>query len=221
MEMNREGEKSVYFLSGIGTWKAGNFFSGAMKDLTERYRVAGVRKVHTADFYPYGFMDDVLANGYSRFIARQALAVSRDMYARYLRNRGGKRAFDFIVEDYEAAGCGEIVLIGHSGGGVAAYAAGKMLHDKGYSIDKVIMVGSPEVWIAEDWQNRVCRVHKAGRLGDPITWFGKPSPGAPRIRSAVNIVGGHPDYFRWNSFDQDGVSNLAKTMDAIWTCLTS
>jgi hypothetical protein len=161
-------------------------------------------------------VDGVAKSGFKHFLARQALAVSLDMLARYNRNRGGKRAFSPIMEDYENHGGGGIVLIGHSGGGVAAYGAGKMLHDRGFPVEKIILVGCPGLRIADDWQERVRSIRKAGRLGDPVTWLRIPFPGAPRNQAAVNIVGWHREYFRRDLADEGGVSNLAKTMNIIW-----
>ncbi len=124
-----------------------------------------------------------------------------------------------MIRDYEKNGGGEIVLIGHSGGGVVAYGTAKMLHERGYPVDGVILVGSPELWIADDWQERVHSIRKAGRFGDPVTWWGRPCPGAPRCCETVDIVGGHPDYFRSEMKDASGISNLSKTMDGIWKWL--
>ncbi|WNQ12143.1 hypothetical protein MJA45_03585 [Paenibacillus aurantius] len=217
----RTAEKavSVYFLSGIGTWESGRMFAGAMRDIMERYRSEGYAFVHVRDLYPYGSMDGVHSKRFYRHLAKQALKVSRDMYVRYERNIGGRLAYEKIKADYDQYGSGDIILIGHSGGGIAAYNTAQLLSDDGYRVARVILVGAPEQWIHKDWHNRVHALRKAGRIGDWVTWLGKPCFGAPKVSDEVNIVGGHTDYFRWDKVDDNGVSNLQKVMDRIWQWL--
>ncbi|MEO3946146.1 thioesterase domain-containing protein [Gorillibacterium sp. CAU 1737] len=215
-EPELEPLKSIYFLSGIGTWRSGDLFGGAMKDIAARYASVGIAPVHVRDIYPYGWMDDVPLKQFYRFLARQALRVSHDMYVRYTRNRGGHRAFREIRKDYEEAGGGPIVLIGHSGGGVAAYKTAKLLTDRGYTVEAVIHIGTPTHSIADDWQDRVWTLRKAGRIGDGITWWGRPCIGAPRQSAVVAIRGGHTDYFRTDRTDAEGRSNLTLVMDKVW-----
>ncbi|MBC8080924.1 MAG: hypothetical protein H7X86_11305 [Gorillibacterium sp.] len=214
--MKRREGKSIYFLSGIGTSQRGNYFGSAMEDIVSRYRAAGIGPIHVQDLYPYGIVDGVAKRDFFRFLAYQAMQVSRDMYVRYRRNEGGLRAFKRLREDYDATGSGPIILIGHSGGGVAAYKTAKLLMDRNYPVESVILVGTPVQGIAGDWQNKVRCLGKAGRFGDPVTWWGRPCIGAPRNRATVDIVGGHPDYFCKDAIDINGVSNLSKVMDVIW-----
>jgi len=214
-----EPAKSVYFLSGIGTWRSGNPFGAAMAEIARRYTSLGVSPVHVRDIYPYGWVDDVPAERLRRFIARQALKVSRDMYVNYYRNAGGHRAFREIRRDYDRHGGGGIVLIGHSGGGVAAYKTAKLLEDRGYRVEQVILVGAPMHSIAADWQGRVKLLRKAGRIGDCVTWWGRPCFGAPREAQTVVIRGGHTDYFRTDLADAEGRSNVTLVMDRIWQWL--
>lgn len=213
MQMNG---KSIYFLSGIGMLQVGDYFAGAKQDIVNRYKAVGIDPVHVCDFYPYGYMDGVPKRESLRFLARQALKVSRDMYRRYRRNPGGLHAFRQIRADYDAHGTGAIVLIGHSGGGVAAYKTAKLLADRGYPVERVFLVGAPVQGIASDWQSKVHCLEKAGRFGDWVTWWGKPCIGSPRQRATVDIVGGHTHYFSMDAVDSEGVSNMAKVMDKIW-----
>jgi len=208
--------KSIYFLSGIGMLQVGDYFAGAKKDIVNRYKAVGIDPVHVGDFYPYGIMDGIPKRESFRFLARQALKVSRDMYRRYRRNPGGLYAFRKIRADYDMYGTGPIILIGHSGGGVAAYKTAKLLADRGYPVERVFLVGAPVQGIASDWQSKVFCLEKAGRLGDPVTWLGKPCIGSPRQRATVDIVGGHTHYFSMDAVDREGVSNLNKVMDKIW-----
>lgn len=214
--MDEAKAKTIYFLSGIGTWREGNMFSYAMDDVASRYQLEGFDRIHTLDLYPYGSMDNVPPRNRFRKLARQAAKVSRDMYARYHRNEGGRRAFLEIVEDYDRIGEGEIILIGHSGGGVAAYNTSQLLSEQGYPVDQVILVGSPEQWISKEWQNRVHSLRKTGRFGDLVTWWGRPCFGAPKQNDVVPILGGHPDYFRKDLVDESGIPNVTKVMDKIW-----
>ncbi len=214
-----EPVKSVYFLSGIGTWRSGNLFGPAMADIVRRYAAVGITPVHVRDIYPYGWMDDVPMKRFYRFLARQALRVSRDMYVKYYRNAGGYRAFREIRKDYDRCGGGSLVLIGHSGGGVAAYKTAKLLEDRGYTVEQVILVGAPVHSIASDWQGKVKSLRKAGRIGDYVTWWGRPCIGAPRKSEPVVIRGGHTDYFRTDLLDEEGRSNMSLVMDKVWSWL--
>ena len=44
---------------------------------------------------------------------------------------------------------------------------------------------------------------------------------APSLRSEVRLIGGHADYFRDSEayWDEDGKSNLQKTLDIVWNWL--
>jgi pimeloyl-ACP methyl ester carboxylesterase len=207
--------KSVYFLSGIGTWQSGNMFGPAMADIAKRYADAGFHPVHVRDLYPYGTMDGIPRNRLRNFLFSQAMKVNRDLFVKHTANAGGRYAYREIRRDLERTGDSGIVLIGHSGGGIAAYKAARLLEDDGIPVENIVLVGSPVPVVAKRWQDRVHILRKAGRFGDWITLLGK-----PRLRltpdEEVPIVGGHPDYFCPAKVDAEGVSNLSKVMDRIW-----
>jgi pimeloyl-ACP methyl ester carboxylesterase len=214
LPQNRPNSKSVFFLSGIGTWQSGNMFGPAMADIAERYTVAGYRSVFIRDLYPYGTLDGIPQHRLRNFLVSQIVKVNRDLFANHRANEGGRFVYREILRNLESDRSG-IVLIGHSGGGIAAYKAARLLEDDGISVEKVIMVGSPVPVVARNWEERVRFLRKAGRFGDWITLLGK-----PRLRTLpdeeVRIVGGHTHYFCPVKVDADGISNLTKVMDRIW-----
>ncbi|GIP41118.1 hypothetical protein J31TS4_43980 [Paenibacillus sp. J31TS4] len=206
----------VFFVAGIGTWQAGNMFGRAMEDLCARYRTAGIERVSTADLYPYGTMDEVPKEKARSYLYKQVWEVGKDLYKRYDRTRGGQAVHRAVAESCPREEGADLVLIGHSGGGVAAYNAALLLADDGYPLPWVVQVGSPYRPVRRSWRSRVFHLRQAGRIGDWVTWSGWPF--LRRFARAVDvpILGGHPFYFSDQPKDGDGRSNLIKVMDQIW-----
>jgi hypothetical protein len=120
-----------------------------------------------------------------------------------------------LVETIRERSAGRIVvLVGHSGGGVAACHAGRRLLAEGVVRDlRIIQIGSPKVRIHPNLRDRTAyfyAVDERGRLRDPITrlgtWGGirRAAIGlpvwdsrrwAPGHIAPVAIEGGHRDYF--------------------------
>ncbi|MEB3104090.1 RHS repeat-associated core domain-containing protein, partial [Ferviditalea candida] len=211
---------SVYFLAGVGTWQSGDMFKAAKEDIIKRYQDMGYDKIHVADVYPYGTMEecgcDQDATKQMAYTILQALVVNNDMDTPYKYTVGGNNAFESIKEDYDYFGGGDIVLIGHSGGGIAAYDAAQLLNDAGYNVSFIVQVGSPKEPIKKKWRDKVGYIEKKGFFGDGITAWGMTYFQRPGYIASVDIVGGHPYYFDPNMKDDNGVSNLSKTMDQIW-----
>ncbi|GIP34603.1 hypothetical protein [Paenibacillus sp. J2TS4] len=209
---------TAYFVAGIGTWRSGNTFGSAMQLLQERFRQEGRGEIHTAALYPYGVMDHLPRHMVRWTMFRQALQVIYDMYRRPERSPAILRLTQEIRQDYGINGSGDIVLIGHSGGGVAAYGAARLLSEQGYSVPHVIQVGSPECHVRQEWRERVYRLRQPG-WSDWATWWRFSLFRPPLRRDTVAIEKGHPYYFCSATKDKEGVSNLSKVMDKIWSGL--
>jgi len=128
-----------------------------------------------------------------------------------------------------------VVLIGHSGGGVAAYHAARRLLAEGAVRDcRIVQIGSPKVRIHPALRDRTAYFYAAderGRVRDPITrlgtWGGirRGAAGipvwdsrrwAPGHIAGVAIDGGHKDYFvHGPSGAPDRPTNLERTAAAV------
>jgi hypothetical protein len=207
---------SIYFAAGINVWRRGEMFRHAINELETRCRTAGMNRIRVNTFYPYGYVDDVPEPRRKRFSTQQAAAVFADMLKHAAATRGGRYLYDAIRGDYDSEGGGDIVLIGHSAGGVASYKAALLLEEAGYPVARVIMVGAPQLPIHKSFRDRVYALEYTGLLGDFVCrcgfhWFRR-----PRERVRLPLVNGHPFYFCPSHKDQDGVSNLSKVVDKIW-----
>ncbi|MBP1155909.1 MULTISPECIES: hypothetical protein [unclassified Paenibacillus] len=179
--------------------------------------------------FPYG--------DWNRKTAAQIVEIIHDTGLgpnRYSRSIGGRRAAAGLSNGFAASGVIR-VFIGHSGGGVAAAHASRILlqdnvHDPRHYI---VQIGSPKcALIPEDrTQALYIRFGEHGRRTDPVTrmgsWGGWEKAGrgwrwnsekyAPAYRVSLSLIGGHADYFRRNDpfVSEDGKSNLDKTTDCI------
>lgn len=208
---------SVYFAAGISMFQTSEMFIDAMNHMENRYRSRGFTSIRTHCFYPYGTMDDIPASRHRRFMTKQAFMVGRDIYRQAAHTVGGRALFNDIRQHYDRLSGGDIVLIGHSGGGIASYKAAQLLHSEGYPVIRIFMVGSPEIPICANCRDKVFTIEHGGRGGDWISrcafhWF---RPAKVRVRLPIN--GGHPDYFCHQSRDENNVSNMEKVMDFIWS----
>ena len=141
-----------------------------------------------------------------------------------------------IVEAIRERSAGRVVvLIGHSGGGVAAYHAGLRLLAEGAVRDcRIAQVGSPKVRIHPALRERTAFFYAAdarGRIRDPIARFGtwggirRAAAGipvwdarrwAPGHIAPVTIDGGHKDYFLHGPSGSTGqATNLERTAAAV------
>ncbi|WP_010272680.1 esterase/lipase family protein [Paenibacillus senegalensis] len=204
---------SVYFVAGISTWKSGDMFGPAMKHIKERYRNNGWNCSHTEALYPYGTMDDIPREQLKPTIRKQMWHVFQDMYQPAERSPRAAYLSRIIRKHYGSSGEGEILLIGHSGGGIAAYLAARMLRKQGYPVRHVVQVGSPGGYIHAEWRDDVYCLRESG---DVVTWWRLPFIGSASRRDVVQIEGGHPLYFCDQTKDKDGCDNLTKVMDKIW-----
>ncbi|MGM0882148.1 MAG: lipase family protein [Bacillota bacterium] len=214
---------SIYLLAGVAT--SNSIFNECKIKLEKLFQSDGLEPVIHVVF-PYGDA--------SRNLVRQVLEVRSDLSNRMRAGRvGGQIALRKIKQTLTGD---RMLLIGHSGGGAAAYQAAKMLHENGEINDfRIVQVGSPRNPIDPVLQERVSYFHSVnslGKLNDPIsrigTWGGwsRDRYAVPRWNSwkyapgyveGIPTVGGHADYFRHTKpyTDQEAVCNLDKTIDRV------
>ncbi|NBD24168.1 hypothetical protein [Paenibacillus glycinis] len=190
MEHGEKEQVSLYLLAGFAT--APQFlesFRGSLHGILER---EGFRVRTSQLLFPYG--------DWSRRAVPQLWEISRDMRlgaGRFGRSIGGRRVVDAIGADWrpEPGKAGRIVLIGHSGGGVAAvHAAWQLLDLLGGPPSPVVMIGSPRCRIPEELRASVLFVYAGAGVGSLSP--GKPADGVSRL----GTFGG------WRGFGRSGSS---------------
>lgn len=212
----------VYLLAGIGSTRA--FFTDCKAELAARLARSG-QEPAIRELFPYGDQ--------TQSMVRQIYDVHGDLSRVRSARLGGRSAAQQVRERSLGK---PVLLIGHSGGGVAAYQAASMLADEGDIPDfRVVQLGSPKVPIRQEHKSRVSyyfAVDEAKKYRDPITrigtWGGW-SRGklgllywdrrkyAPGQVAEVTLLGGHPHYFRSRApfVHQERGSNLSLTLNAI------
>ncbi|GGG82523.1 hypothetical protein [Paenibacillus radicis (ex Gao et al. 2016)] len=217
---------SIYLLAGVATTQTA--FNECRDKLDRLFRSDGLEPfIHI--LHPYGDA--------SRNLYRQIVEVGSDLSNRIGIGRvGAKAAFRKIMETLRDED-EPTLLIGHSGGGIAAYQAGRMLHNQRLARNvRIVQVGSPRIPIQPDLRDRVSYFHSVdadGKLNDPISrigsWGGwqaergRTVPQWNRMKHApvkvegIPLIGGHAHYFRHQQpfIDQDAVCNLDKTIDRV------
>ena len=225
-------------MSGMAT--APNFMEDIRRELSLQLMQEGW-DVASQLVFPYG--------DWSRRTAPQIMEIAHDMRLgpyRFARSIGGRRAAEAIRNDLPSSK--DIrVFIGHSGRGIAAAHASRILHQQ---LDKmaddddpghfIIQIGSPRsVVVPEDRQRTLYLSSGAhGRQKDLVTrmgtwggwersvrgwWRWNPDKYAPADRVQLPLLGGHADYFRRHEpfVSGTGGSNLEKVTDCILMWLTA
>ncbi|WP_409341542.1 hypothetical protein [Paenibacillus sp. MBLB4367] len=229
MMKNQPDKWSVYMMAGVAS--SPDFMNEFRDGWERRFQDAG-HAVRVHIFYPYG--------DWSRSMVRQLREVRSDLMAGFTRRKGsvgGKRAYEAIKSSYDG---GNLLIVGHSAGGLAGVHAAHMLAEEGHEEPvRVVKIGSPKCTIpltARDSVLIVDAVDGRGKVSDPIsrlgTWagwergrFGLPRRNsrlfAPASITHVSIVGGHADYFRSSHpfIGEDGQSNMQLVSDVIWSWL--
>jgi len=226
-------ELSIYLLSGVYT--APTFMEPLRRELHALCvaRLGEGVAVRSCLLHPYG--------DWSRSLLRQLNEVRADLFRIVRpthRSIGGCAAVDAIRA---APPTGKLLLVGHSGGGVAAvHAAELLMREDGVAAERlsVVQIGSPKCRVPQELRERtlfITAVRTGGRVpawADPVTrlggwggWtvspFGLPRrlgrKHAPAHVAKVPIVGWHPDYFRDAApyVDDAGEHNLAKIAHTI------
>lgn len=223
-----EHKADIYLMAGVATRPS--FFLDCMKVIERQCRHEGWEHPNIHILYPYG--------DYTRSLVRQIMEVRHDLS---LRRKFWIGAHEAVRRIKESTSEGRALLIGHSGGGVAAYHAGRLLLEQGSLADcRIVQIGSPKVRIVPELRDRISyfyAVDQEGRRNDAVTrlgsWGGfttgpagvpvwdkaKYSPG---YISSIQVVGGHADYFRSKPpFIHQEMTNLSRTMSSIWEWLKS
>ncbi|WP_276352337.1 hypothetical protein [Cohnella caldifontis] len=219
----------VYLLAGIASMPG--IFNACRKELRERFLREG-RDPVIRELFPYG--------DHTHRIWRQLFEVGADLVRLQGRWRsGGKEA----AAEIRSRSAGKpILLIGHSGGGVAAYhAAVRLMAEEAVPDFRIVQVGCPKVPIRAEYRDKVsyfAAVDERGRLKDPVTMLGswsgirRDSRGFPRwdrrkyapgFIGKIGILGGHEHYFRNDGTYVHPVrgANLTLTLDGIWERVAS
>lgn len=211
----------IYILAGMATWPS--FFQDFQADLHRCLADHGC-EARIQILYPYG--------DFSRNMLTQIKEIRQDMN-RFLSSFhiGGARAAAAI----QTTGNPSIplVLIGHSGGGIAGYHAALQLADSGFDVRRVFQIGTPKVPVAPGFEEKVgflYAVNDVGKSSDPFirfgSWGGWDRGGtlrwnrlkySPRIIEPIPVIGWHMDYFRRGRtfMDASGRSNLDKTVAVV------
>ena len=207
----------VNIIAGIQTDTEGTMYS---RDNWEKYNGLFITLMdniweqltsegHTVSFnvlYPYGTEDSNML--------KQLASVRFAMSSNQAK---GNEVAQTIINTYNDENY--VILIGHSGGGVAAYKAMEVLTDKNFYVSQTIMVGSPRMQIRQDIADRVGYVKAkddivsnfVGNWGTFGPW-GSKKPGKYYVINDLNVednYGGHMDYFKPNE-------NISKLMNAIY-----
>lgn len=225
----------LYLIAGVNT--APHFMEEFRQTLHREMEEAGA-EVRSKLLFPYG--------DWSRRTAAQLLEIRRDMRLppeRLNRSIGGRQVLEAMWpargEDGRRS---RPILIGHSGGGVAAVHASALLPElEGGVPCPVVMIGSPKCRIPDAMRGSVLYLRAAGRgrrrgtmaTADPVARigsFGGWSPAgrfgwpkwrrdkhAPTAIRSVPILGGHADYFRNRHpyLDEAGKSNLERISETV------
>ncbi|MFB9278141.1 hypothetical protein [Cohnella cellulosilytica] len=241
-----ENNLEIYCLAGLAT--APRFMENLRLALMERlgrtdvFEGAGIR---SSLLYPYG--------DWSRNAIAQMREIRADMSRKdggFEKSIGGGRALEAIGRERRESGdsgeAGTTLLVGHSGGGIAAVHAAAVLTAGGASASCfAVKIGSPRCRIPERLKSRVLSIHAEGRkrsggegrspdfvsrIGSYGGWgrsrawpVWRSALHAPGTRIAVPIVGKHADYFRDKApyLNEDGKSNLELVVEAIAAWLTA
>lgn len=223
------GEWDVYLLAGIASTPG--VFHACKRELEERFRREG-RIPRIRELFPYG--------DHTQKVWRQLLEVGADWVRLQGKWRSGGRK---AAAEIRGRSSGRpVLLIGHSGGGVAAYHAAVRLMDEQAVPDfRVVQVGCPKVPIRPAYREKVSyftAVDERGKLRDPVTLLGSWSGWnvrergirlwdrqkyAPGFIGRITMLGGHEHYFRNDDAYVHPVrgANLTLTLDGIWERVAS
>ncbi|WP_239617613.1 hypothetical protein [Cohnella mopanensis] len=174
--IGQEGNKlELYFMAGLGTSPL--FMEKLRMTLLSELERIGLfsalrsegQPVHTELLFPYG--------DWTRRVLPQLWEIRSDLRlrpARISNSIGGNRALQAIRKSLDSGEKGRkstTILIGHSGGGVAAVHTGQLLLEQGFcSSCLVVMIGSPRCRIPERLKPFTLSIHAAGRdIGTAVT----------------------------------------------------
>lgn len=211
-------------MAGLAT--ASRFLDEFCEQLADRLKQVTGQPVRSRSIFPYG---DASRNPY-----RQFREIRRDTLRRrsWHRSIGGRRAAEEIGR-HSRSDCR--LLIGHSGGGIAALHAAQLLlqsdeHCRQY---RIVQIGSPRCMVPSHFRDQTLYLYAAdetGKAKDPICklgswggwertrygiWRWNSALYAPAAILPLQLAGGHPDYFRSHLVNASGQTNLESVLRAI------
>jgi alpha-beta hydrolase superfamily lysophospholipase len=195
-------------------------------------------KVHSELLFPYG--------DWKRNVIRQVWEIRKDMslnFSRISQSIGGNRVLSSLDLNRSVNHERRILLLGHSGGGVAAVHAAQLLLEKEICQQpcSVVMIGSPRIRIPTSLKQSVLALHGVGKSRDVVSRLGSfggwtvrgkqrypvwhTEKHAPGTQLGLSLIGGHPDYFRDHKpfINEAGKSNMDILLETImeWLFLDS
>ena len=220
------------------------FLEPLEQELVNRYSALG-KKAHVSIQYPYRSADNLnilkqIGLGYL-----QLALISTDMEIVQTllpgvplppinQLYGASKLYGIALSEIDKYG-GKLILLGHSGGGVASHEAGKMLllcASKKYSPSAIVQIGSPKTNMSM-LANKVffLRAYVPMSNGyesvlDPIPSIGTWGSGLPAQVQVVKLnpitkpLEVHMEYFNNNEWDRtDGskTTNLKETANKFWS----
>lgn len=166
----------VFFIAGVLTYR--NNFEAAASEVAHKYPDAKI-VMH----FPYGMADGKTRSSYISLLAKQISQAGYDMA--WERSRRVLNTSHVILE--HAEGADQVILIGHSAGGVVAYRAGLYLEDNyGIRHTRIFAVGSPKFYLKDIPYNdrftyitgqNLDRITRIGRWRKPGSRIYKGKPG--------------------------------------------
>lgn len=161
---------TVVFVGGMLTFSS--YFDDTMIKLKNKYASIG-KTVNFKTVFPYGNADNT--SGPQDLVTLgsiQLVKIKLDLDNSFLAVGGTKTAA--VAKEAQTAAGGKLILIGHSGGGIAAYRAAQKLRSQSTSllVQEIVNVGSPRTAIESYWQNRFTYVVADCFWGDPNTAYG-------------------------------------------------
>ncbi|AOZ90903.1 hypothetical protein [Paenibacillus crassostreae] len=169
----------VCFLAGVLTYR--NNFEDAASEIAKRYR-----NVKVVMIFPYGMANGTTGSSLMPLLARQLTQVGYD-----LAHAQSKRVTNVaqILREH-AVVSDQVILIGHSAGGVIAYRTGLDLEEKyGFQHIQVFAVGCPKFHLTDiPYNDRFTYI--TGQNPDRITQIGswrKPGSRVYRGRPGCEI----------------------------------
>lgn len=206
---------SIYLFSGVNT--ESHMWDEAIPVIRNQFST-GNKKVAIHQHHPFGLADGLEGRKRLQFIGLQLLEVQN------LRHGEQPKSNDvnFIKENISG---GKVILVGHSGGGVAAYrAAVKLESEEELIIGNVVAVGSPKWYLPlSDVNDKFIYIES---LYDRLTvgeWGVVRAP-AHNLIIELNpenrdIFGDHAYYFTnldWNDSEGNARNNVKDTVELIY-----
>lgn len=218
----KRGKRRIVLLPGMAT--APRFMEPIGEELAVRLMRRKEELPEVQIVFPYGDWGRNPALQLREIIVDLALSPRRAE-----RSVGAQRV---RAELQGLAALEEVLIVGHSGGGVAGLHLSRWLRRELPHVRLLnVLVGSPKCRVMPGEQETVLSIRallRGGRTADPVgrlgSWGGwERTPSglvrwnrwkfAPRSRIELPLLGGHADYFRGHApyVDETGVSNLEKT----------